>query len=182
MAAEHHESVPELSAIRIQRADGQITFVFETEERPVARLTLPVPGTLSFNSSSGSDRPDSETSATPSVGIEERASGESAGRESERTAVLSGRLKSTPREGKADRSGNPTAWARFAAHEEGQRDARFYIATFHRHTARIALGLPREVRLTVEGYLHRSNDPTGRRLDTISVFNLIAYPGKRERA
>lgn len=99
--------------------------------------------------------------------------------EREPTVILSGKLKSAPREGRPDSSGLPTAWARFAAHDPASRHARLYLATFHRHTADIALGLPAEVSLTVEGYPHQSRQAG--RLDTLSVVHLIRYPGQEER-
>lgn len=95
--------------------------------------------------------------------------------EAQKTVTLSGRLKAAPRPGRADRSGNPTAYARFAAHVEGEPEAHDYIATFHRHTAPLALRLRKEDELTIEGYPHESNG--GRRLDTFSVVNLVHYPG-----
>jgi len=56
-----------------------------------------------------------------------------------------------------------------------------YLATFHRHTAAIALGLARNDQVTVEGYLHPASDPSGKRLDTFSVIAIHSYPGKPER-
>lgn len=100
--------------------------------------------------------------------------------EKESTVSLTGRLKSTPKEGRADRSGNPTAWARFAAHIEGEDEPHLFLTTFHRHTARIALGLKAGSQLTVEGYPHVSDDP--KRLDTFSVVNIVSYPGKPAKA
>lgn len=95
--------------------------------------------------------------------------------EAQRTVTLSGRLKTAPKPGRPDRSGNPTTYARFAAHVEGEDDAHDYVATFHRHTASLALRLRKEDQLTVEGYAHPSSG--ARRLDTFSVVNLIKYPG-----
>jgi hypothetical protein len=99
--------------------------------------------------------------------------------EREPTVTLSGKLKSKPRQGRADGRGNPTAWARFAGHEEGRKEAHFYLATFHRHTADIALSLPVDAALTVQGYVHPSPQPG--RLDTLSVVNIVRYPGKTSR-
>lgn len=99
--------------------------------------------------------------------------------EREPTVQLSGRLKSVPREGRVDGAGNPTAWARFAAHEEGSDEAHVYLATFHRHTKNIALTLPINAPLTVEGYPH-VNEIEGR-LDTLSVVSIVNYPGKQPR-
>ena len=55
-----------------------------------------------------------------------------------------------------------------------------YSATFHRHTAEIVLSLPKEAQITVQGYIHPSGDPTGKRMDTCPVINLLSYPGKPE--
>src|SRR5205809_507993 len=93
--------------------------------------------------------------------------------------TLTGRLKTQPRDGRPDAKGNPTAWARLAVHEEGRDDAHLYSATFHRHTARIALSLTKDAQVTVQGYAHTSDDP--RRMDTLSVVNLVAYPGKPDK-
>ncbi len=98
--------------------------------------------------------------------------------EAQKTVTLSGRLVNAPRSGRPDRSGNPTAYARFAAHIEGEDQAHDYVCTFHRHTAPIALRLRKEDQLTVEGYPHPSSG--ARRLDTFSVVNLVRYPGMPE--
>jgi hypothetical protein len=100
-------------------------------------------------------------------------------REQQPTVVLSGRLRTKPREGRPDNQGRPTAWARLAVHEEGAEQAHLYSATFHRHTAAIALGLDRGAQLTVEGYPH-AGDAARKRLDTLSVIALHQYPGKPE--
>jgi hypothetical protein len=99
-----------------------------------------------------------------------------AAKEREKTITLSGKLKSQPKSGKADRSGKPTAYADFAAHVDGEKDAHDYVATFHRHTRGIALKLPPEAQITVTGYPHPSN--SGKRKDTLSVINILDYPGK----
>ena len=101
--------------------------------------------------------------------------------EREKPVTLQGRLKSKPKQGRPDRTGKPTAWARFAAHEEGQEQAHMYSTTFHRHTADMALGLEKGNQLTVQGYPHESDDPEGKRMDTLSVINLLDYPGKPEK-
>lgn len=96
-----------------------------------------------------------------------------------RPVTLSGRLKSTPKEGRLDRQGNPTAWARLAVHEDDREDAHLYLATFHRHTVTTALGLASGAQITVDGYPHLQTDGE-KRLDTLSVIALRAYPGKPE--
>jgi hypothetical protein len=95
-----------------------------------------------------------------------------------RTVTLNGRLKSKPREGRPDAQGKPTAWARFAAHEEDRDTAHIYSTTFHKHTAPIALGLDTDTPLTVQGYPHIQDDPGSKRMDSLSVINLVDYPGK----
>jgi hypothetical protein len=96
--------------------------------------------------------------------------------ERERAVTLTGRLKSKPREGRPDTRGNPTVWARLAVHEEGSEKAQLYSATFHRHTARIALGLNLDAAITVQGYPHFSDNPD--RMPTLSVINIVSYPSK----
>jgi hypothetical protein len=96
--------------------------------------------------------------------------------EKESTVTLSGRLKSAPKEGRVDGSGFPTAWARFAAHQEGSNQAHMYLATFHRHAREIALGLKVDTSIIVEGYPHTSTEPG--KSDTLSVIHIINYPGK----
>jgi hypothetical protein len=53
-----------------------------------------------------------------------------------------------------------------------------YSATFHKHTAKIALALDADAAVTVQGYPHESDDPGSRRMDTLSVINLLDYPGR----
>jgi hypothetical protein len=96
--------------------------------------------------------------------------------EREKTATLTGKLKSKPKPGRNDRSNKPTAYADFAAHVEGEEKAHYYKATFHRRTRDIALKLPAEAQITVFGYPHPRNSP--RSTDTFSVVNLVDYPGK----
>lgn len=86
------------------------------------------------------------------------------------TVTLTGRLTTKPKPGRPDRSGNRTAYARFAAHAEGEQ-AHDYIATFHRQTAQLALSLARGAQVTVEGYPHASGSE--KRMDTLSVFRII---------
>ena len=51
--------------------------------------------------------------------------------------VLTGRIKSRPRQGNPDSRGRPTAWARFAAHQEGRETAQWAIDTETRLTAEV---------------------------------------------
>jgi hypothetical protein len=108
--------------------------------------------------------------------VEAPVSPASAAKEKEKTAILTGKLKSKPQSGRNDRSGKPTAYADFAAHVEGEEDAHYYKATFHRNTRNIALKLPAEAQITVFGYPHPRNSPRSR--DTFSVVNIVDYPGK----
>lgn len=94
------------------------------------------------------------------------------------TVTLTGRLKTQPKEGRPDAKGRPTTVARFAAHQEGEAEAHMYFATFHRHTARIALGLAKESLITVQGYPRSTDNPN--HSDNLSVVNLLNYPGKSE--
>ena len=94
------------------------------------------------------------------------------------TVTLAGRLKSVPKEGRPDGSGNPTAFARFAAHEDGSSQARMYLATFHRKSREIALGLKPDSPIIVEGYPHPATEPG--KSDTLSVVHIIDYPGKHK--
>lgn len=173
------ECVP-VTAIRIDLSDLSITF--EADKKPIAKLGLSA-GTIYFQIPSlspsaaritaGGDEGDSESPAEDSAPSE-------ATKEKERSVVFSGRLKSRPRQGKPDSQGHPTAWARLAVHEEGRDDAHMFSATFHRGSARIALNLPVDAQVRVEGYPHPSNDPEGKRLDTLSVFRFLSAPTKQE--
>ncbi len=98
--------------------------------------------------------------------------------EKPKPVTLQGKLKSKPREGRPDSRGKPTAWARFAAHDDETDGAHLYSATFHKHTAKVALSLDKETPLTVQGYPHGNDDPGSERMDTLSVINLLDYPGK----
>ncbi|GAC1344537.1 MAG: hypothetical protein NVSMB27_05640 [Ktedonobacteraceae bacterium] len=98
--------------------------------------------------------------------------------EKPKAVTLQGKLKSKPQPGRPDSRGNKTAWARFAAHEEDRDGAHLYSTTFHKHTVEIALGLDKDTSLTVQGYPHLQEDPGTKRLDTLSVINLLEYPGK----
>lgn len=99
--------------------------------------------------------------------------------EKPKAVTLQGKLKNKPRVGRPDSRGNPTAWARFAAHEDDRENAHMYSATFHKHTASIALGLEAEMPLTLQGYPHEHDDPGSKRMDTLSVITLLDYPGKK---
>lgn len=162
--------------IHINLTDQTITL--KKEEEVVATLVfagkLPAAGVIFFGNQPQAllDSPfdsEAEVSVSPT-------SASDAAKEREKTVTLSGKLKSKPQAGKNDRSGKPTAYADFAAHVEGEKNAHDYIATFHRHTRQIALKLPPEAQITVNGYPHPSNKAT--RKDTFSVVNIVEYPGK----
>ncbi len=165
-----------LTSIHLDLTEYSISF--QVGEETVGKLILAPEGIL-FEAHPSSVGMPASTEVVPGelVGPEISASTEQRV-EHEGRVTLSGRLKTKPREGKPDRRGNPTAWARFAAHVEGEDGPHVYSATFHRHTARIALTLGRNDPVTIEGYAHPSRDPSGTRLDTLSVINLAAYPGK----
>jgi hypothetical protein len=154
------------------------TIVLKKEDEVVATLIfegkLPAAGVIFFGNQPQAlpDNPFDEEAETPAS----PAAASDAAKEREKTATLTGRLKSKPKLGKNDRSGKPTAYADFAAHVEGEEKAHYYKATFHRQTRDIALKLPAEAQITVFGYPHPRNSP--RSTDTFSVVNLVDYPGK----
>ena len=156
-----------LRSIHIDLATRSITF---QAERSATRLVWGVEGLLYevIGAASIAERSAEEAESAPAT---------EATRDS--TVTVTGRLKTRAKEGRPDRSGKPTAWAKLAAHEEGQDAAHMYSATFHRHTARIALALEQDAQVTVQGYVRPSNNPT--RMDALSVFNVVAYPGKPAR-
>ncbi len=171
MSAEHSDNRAPLRSIHVDLAERSITFSTDTQ---ATKLLLTPQGIL--------------YQLLQGVAITERAverlvdeadqDGEedTASAEREPTVTLSGRLKSKPKQGRADGRGNPTAWARFAAHEEGRKEAHFYLATFHRHTAEIALRLPLDAAITVQGFPHPRS--AADRMDTLSVVNIVRYTGK----
>lgn len=171
MSKEQEGRAIALTAIQIDLANRSITF--EAEHKPVARLSLGPEGII-FEALS------MPASAAPSPELPSSQEA-SPSKEKEKTVILTGKLKAKPKEGKPDRRGRPTAYARLAAHEEGQEDPHLYLATFHRHTTKIALSLAKDAQLTVEGYPHLSGDPSGKRMDTLSVINIVQYPGKLQK-
>ena len=165
--------------IHINLTDQTITL--KKEDDVVATLVfegkLPAAGVIFLGSQLQPllDSPFDEEPEMP-VSPASAASDADAAKEREKTVTLTGKLKSKPQPGKNDRSNKPTAYADFAAHVEGEKDAHYYVATFHRHTRGTALKLPPEAQITVEGYPHPSNKP--KRKDTFSVVNIVEYPGK----
>ncbi len=96
------------------------------------------------------------------------------------TVVIAGRLQTQPAEGRPDRQGKPTAWARFLGHIPDQEGATLLSTSFHGTAREIALGLPKDAQITAQGYLHLRDDADAqsRRLSSFSVIHLISYPGK----
>jgi hypothetical protein len=179
MAGETEPTGIPFTDIHINLTDQTITL--KKEEEVVATLVfegkLPAAGVIFLGSqpqalleSPFDEEPEMPVSPTSPATLSDAA------KEREKTITLSGKLKSKPQPGKNDRSNKPTAYADFAAHVEGEKDAHYYVATFHRHTRGIALKLPPEAQITVAGYPHPSNKP--RRKDTFSVMNILDYPGK----
>jgi hypothetical protein len=152
------------------------TVILKKEEEVVATLVfagkLPPEGVIFFPSQLYT-LPAGAESVPQAI---EPISPASPAKEKEKTATLTGKLKSKPQSGRNDRSGKPTAYADFAAHVEGEEQAHYYKATFHRNTRNIALKLPAEAQITVFGYPHPRNSPRSR--DTFSVVNIVDYPGK----
>jgi hypothetical protein len=162
--------------IHINLTDQTITL--KKEDAVVATLVfegkLPAAGVIFLGSQPQAllDSPFDEEAETPVS----PTSLSDAAKERKKTITLSGKLKGKPEPGKNDRSNKPTAYADFAAHVDGEKDAHDYVATFHRHTRGIALKLPPEAQITVTGYPHPSNRP--QRKDTFSVMNIVDYRGK----
>ncbi len=163
MSKEEHNRIP-LTAIHIDLRERSVRF--DAESGPVGKLIVSGE-TILFEAHHAS------------LPVGEQAPKLDDTPEREATVVVSGTLRSTPKAGRPDRSGNPTAWARLAVHEEDQPEAHLYLASFHRHSAQIALGLKPGASVTVAGYPHVSDDP--KRLDTFSVMNIVNYPGKQAR-
>jgi hypothetical protein len=155
------------------------TITLKKEAEVVATLVfagkLPAAGVIFFPSQ-GQSLPASAEGLPHASEPVSPSSGSDAAKEKEKTITLSGKLKSKAQPGKPDRRGKPTAYADFAAHVEGEEQAHYYKATFHRHTREIALNLPKEAPMTVTGYPHPSDSP--KRTDTFSVVNIVEYPGK----
>jgi hypothetical protein len=154
------------------------TIVLKKDQEVVATVVfegkLPAAGVIFFGNHQHA-LPDSPFDEEAEVPVSPTSASDAA-KEREETATLNGRLKSKPKSGRNDRSGKPTAYADFAAHVEGEEKAHYYKATFHRHTRKIALGLPVEAQITVFGYPHpRESDKS---TDTFSVVNMVDYPGK----
>jgi len=177
MAIEREQNLIPLRGIFVDLAERSITL--EGPEEPLGKLILSS-GSIYFQKPSVEPPILAATAddvpASVSDREDESGSPNAEPRERQQAVALTGRIKSRPREGRPDSQGHPTAWARLAAHDEGRDDAHIYSTTFHRGAARIALNLALNAQVTVEGYPHRSNDPEGKRLDTLSVFRFLDYP------
>lgn len=175
MAPERQPSDIRLTGIHINLIDQVVTL--EAADGKTAKLSFGQPKTLfeahqelipQLPAEADEPAPEPEVPATqPET------------REKQPTVVLSGRLRTKPKEGRPDNQGRATAWGRLAVHEDGAEQAHLFSATFHRRTAAIALGLDRGAQLTVEGYPH-AGDAARKRLDTLSVIAVHQYPGKPE--
>jgi hypothetical protein len=174
MNQERGDSPLPLTSIHIDLNERSLTL---TAGNRSTRLTL-TPGGILYQLLQGAAI--TERSVEKLLGEVVAEENDATSSEKEPTVTLSGKLKSKPRQGRADGQGNPTAWARFAAHEPETQDAHFYLATFHRHTAEIALKLLPDAALTVQGFPHPSRQKD--RLDTLSVVNIVRYPGKPNRS
>jgi hypothetical protein len=151
------------------------TVVFAAKEGALAALRL-TPEGIVFQLGESYSGHTVESAETAPLRSDDLPSGIES--EREKPLTLQGKLKGAPRLGRPDAKGNKTAWARFAAHEAERDGAHVYSATFHRHTAEIALGLESGAALTVQGYPHERSDPASKRMDTLSVINVLDYPGK----
>jgi hypothetical protein len=174
--AKEDEAGIRFTDIHINLADQTITL--KKEDEVVATLVfegkLPAAGVI-FLGSQPKALLDSLFDEEPETPVSPTSPSDVA-KEREKTITLTGKLKSKPQPGKNDRSNKPTAYADFAAHVEGEEKAHDFVATFYRHTRGIALKLPKEAQITVNGYPHSSN--SARPKDTFSVVNILDYPGK----
>lgn len=174
---EGREDFPQiLSGIHINLVERSVTL--EVHQQPVVKLTFSPHGVIYFQPPPGAHIVEANIEPSPQPTSSPTTSEEA--KEKQQPVTLSGKLKTKPKEGKQDSRGNATAWAKLAVHEEDREDVHMYLATFHRHTARIALGLEKDAQVTLQGYPHPSEDP--KRADTFSVINLVNYPGKPKKA
>jgi hypothetical protein len=182
MAQESEESISKLRSIHIDLEEQSIETL--AQDGVIVRLTFSPEGVFQQLLRSGSvegasqrllsaseGQPDTAPEANDQVNPEAPAK-----REKQPALVLPGKLQTKPAEGRPDGRGNPTAWARFLAHMEGQEGAVLLSATFHNHTRDIALKLAEGDAIRAQGYLHPHRDSS--RLSTFSIFHLLGYPGK----
>ncbi len=166
MAAEHQPTTARLKSVHLDLHERSLTFTADDET--ATRLTLTPEGVLY-------ELLDRSPITGRSV---EKVLSPAETREKQPVVTIAGRLKTQPKEGRPDGRGNPTSWAVFAAHEEGSDEPHMYSATFHRHTAKLALSLSQDAQVTAQGYVRPSTEPEGKRMDGFSIFNLVNYPGK----
>ncbi len=161
----------EISIFAIHFNIKERSLEFEDENGEMTKLTFPSSGTIYFT------RPQDPTKEQVPP-VEHPAQQDqpelTLAVEREKTTTFTGKLKTKPKQGRVDGSGHPTAWARFAAHVEGEKDAHVFSATFHRAAAKAALNLNKEDQIVVDGYPHIYNNP--KRLDTLSVVHVVSYP------
>ncbi len=139
-----------------------------TTDESTTRFTIAPQGVIFEHLPGASDRGSSTPQASPAQ------QPESAAAERERAITMTGKLKSMPREGRPDSANHPTAWGRFAAHEEtpeGVSRAHLYLATFHGETRAIALRLGIGTQLEVKGF-PRPAQQQGK-LDGFSVVDIV---------
>src|SRR5262245_46173354 len=92
-----------ITGIRVNLVDRSIEL--ESDQQPIAKLSLTQTGLLFEAKPSALPQSEAVTPVAEPAGSE--PSLDSDEDEKERTAVLSGRLKSKPREGRSDSRGNP---------------------------------------------------------------------------
>ncbi len=186
MGVEHKASSDhEIRITRIALDLEERSLTVENQDRVLARVTLAREGLVFQGLSADADAaieavelPDTEE--LPASNPVQTVAPTRQEAEKRPATTFQGKLKTKPTPGRVDRRGNPTACARFAAHVEDEEQAHMYFATFHRHTAALALDLDPNIPITVEGYPHASDSP-GDRLDTLSVIHLLDYPGKPQK-
>ena len=178
MASEQEPSPTPFSQIQVvfERADHTALVRRLTPDHPLSQFlisSLLTERSVEQLTSSGRD----DVVAEPAADFPtSEANAASPTKQKNPSVILAGKLKTTPKEGRPDSQGHKTAWARLAAHDEEAEGARLVSATFHRGSARIALGLTAEAQVVCEGYLHPAAEPG--RLETFSVFRFIQWPGK----
>ena len=115
-----------------------------------------------------------ESPRTLSASIREEA------KEEDQHVIFTGKLKTTPKEGRRTTKGKPTAWAIFAAHDEEQEEAHIYSTSFTESAREIALRLSQDAQITVKGYPPIPATEEGKR-DRLHVFAILNHPNKQQR-
>ncbi len=101
-------------------------------------------------------------------------------KEEEQHVIFTGKLKTTPKEGRRTTKGKPTAWAIFAAHDEEQEEAQVFSTSFTETARDIALRLSQEAQITVKGYPPIPATEEGKR-DSLHVFAILNHPKKQRQ-